>query len=387
MLIFLCIVVLTLESSACQANASPPPTHAIDQDVLKGIESLYNSEFDTAEELFREVTLRFPKDPKGYFYLAMVTWSRLTYGFWTGEVVEEYSRRIDKTIRVAREKIARNEADCFTYFYLGGALGFKGRFKLMQRKWASSLFLALDAVEALKTCKSLDPDNQDVLLGLGIFDYYTSRLSGLIKFFSYLLITREGKEEGLRKLHAAADSAAYSAAEAKSVLLHIYLFMENDYANALSPARELALRFPNNHRYKYLEGLTYLKLNMDLEYDRVLEDFQRMSRGAFSRATAALWANQVPYLEASRNLFRGRFSEARDKLRGIIEKTDPSSDPAMAAWPLLKIGMSYDVEGERERALKYYAQIMAMENGAGAQFLAEKYTQEAASDGDPFLGY
>ena len=59
----------------------------------------------------------------------------------------------------------------------------------------------------------------------------------------------------------------------------------------------------------------------------------------------------------------------------------------MAAWPLLKIGMSYDIAGEREKALKYYSQIMEKENGAGAQFLDEKYTQEPAMEGDPFLGY
>ena len=59
----------------------------------------------------------------------------------------------------------------------------------------------------------------------------------------------------------------------------------------------------------------------------------------------------------------------------------------MIAWPLLKIGMSYDLENKRKMALDYYNNILEMKNGAGAQFLAEKYIDEPPERGDPFLGY
>ena len=68
-------------------------------------------------------------------------------------------------------------------------------------------------------------------------------------------------------------------------------------------------------------------------------------------------------------------------------KKNPEKDPFMIAWPLLKIGMSYDIENKRKMALDYYNSILQMENGAGAQFLAEKYIDEPAERGDPFLGY
>lgn len=358
-----------------------------DRDILQGIEYLYDSRFEKAEDIFYQVTKERPEDPKAYFYLAMVSWSRLASGFWSEKDVEEYRVRIDKAISIARKRIAMDEEDPLAHFYLGGSLGFKGRFQLMRRKWVSSLFLALEAIEALKTCKSLDPDNRDVLLGLGIFDYYTSRLSGVLKFVSYLLISREGKEEGLRKLHVAAREAMYSAVESKSVLLHIYLFMEHEHHNALPLARELSARFQTNPRYKFLEGVTYIMLDMESDYSRVVGHFREKGKSLISKSHAQIWSNQAFYLEACHDLFHERFHEARTKLNRVLERSDPISDPAMAAWPLLKAGMSYDLDGNREKALEYYSQILKMKNGAGAQFLAEKYIEDPARKGDPFLGY
>jgi len=66
--------------------------------------------------------------PGGYFYLSMVSWSRLAIGFWTQEVVEEYIDRIDRAIAVAREQIEDRNDTAWTYFYLGGALGSRAGF-------------------------------------------------------------------------------------------------------------------------------------------------------------------------------------------------------------------------------------------------------------------
>jgi hypothetical protein len=59
----------------------------------------------------------------------------------------------------------------------------------------------------------------------------------------------------------------------------------------------------------------------------------------------------------------------------------------MLAWPLLKKGMSYDMEANRDEATRYYWKILKLRNGAGAQFLAQRYLDAPAQKGDPFLAY
>jgi tetratricopeptide (TPR) repeat protein len=326
----------------------------VNEEIIRGIDFLYNWDFDRAEALFNRLTRETPEDPMGYFYLAMVSWSRLASGFWTKEMVAQYGRRIDRSIDVAKKAVKKNKDDCFAHFYLGGALGFEGRFKLMERKWLSSFLLAQDAIKALKTSQKTCPDNQDVLFGLGIFDYYTARLSGVLKFLSYLLVHRGDKVEGLRKLHLAADGAMYSSIEAKSLLLHIFLFMEKDlYENALILSTDLTERFPNNPRFKFLEGISYIRLGMDTKYLEIVNFFREKSNSMPSKREAFLWGSRGVYLEACYDLFHKRIGEARSKLEAILSLANPASDPSMVAWPQLKLGMSYDLKGEREKALTY----------------------------------
>ncbi|UCB48534.1 MAG: hypothetical protein JSW56_15570 [Deltaproteobacteria bacterium] len=378
-------LILTHLSDARNTTSKPTP---VNHDIIKGIELLYDWKFDEAESIFHKIIAEEPNDPGGYFYLAMVTWSRLASGFWFPEMVDQYGDRIDEAILVAKRKIEEEKADSFTYFYLGGALGFKGRFHLMQQKWLSSFFLALEAIKALETCQKMDPNNKDVLLGLGIFDYYTARLSGVLKFLSYLLVHEGNKEEGLRKLHVVAEEAVYSSVEAKSLLLHIYLFLENaHYPKALILAQELAERFDQAPRYKYLEGVAHIRLGNENKYRQVVEFLRKKASLADSEERAFIWDRRVHYLEASHCLVRLQTEKARSKLDTILSQPNPKLDPLMLAWPLLKKGMSYDLEADREEATKYYTMILNLKNGAGAQFLAQRYLDEPAQRGDPFLAY
>ena len=360
----------------------------INEEVLRGIDLLYDGQFSDAENIFNQVICDSPDRPIGHFYLAMVTWTRLSSGFWTPDIVKEYLERIDRTIQVARTCVEQDSAGSYDFFYLGGALGFKARFKLMRGKWLSSFFTASDAIEALKTSLRMQPGNREVLLGLGTFDYYTARLSGVLKFLSYLLFQHSTKEEGIRKLHIAAKEALYSATEAKSMLIHLYLFLEEDFIKALPLTQDLARRYLRNPRYKLLEGVNYIRLGMDGHYRDSVRYLRLKSRLASSSINASRWDKRALYLESIYDFYRCRYADARSKLIAILNHRDPKSDPEMIAWPLIKIGMSYDLEGERQEAARYYRYILSMENGSGAQFLAKKLLNEKHLEkNDPFIGF
>jgi tetratricopeptide (TPR) repeat protein len=379
---------LLAKTGSRSATAAPTPATA-NQELLKGIDLLYDWHYDEAEALFRRLAKRSPDDPAPSFYLAMVTWCRLASGFWSPNEVKEYSDRIDHTVEVAKKKIAGGHANALDYLYLGGALGFKGRFELMEGNWLSSFFLALDAIDALKTCHRMDPENRDVLLGLGIFDYYTAHLSGVLKFLSYLLLHKGDKEEGLRKLTLAAKEATYSATEAKSVLLHNYLFLEQDFKKALDLAEQLTQQYPRDYRYWVLLGVCQVRLQMEEETQKTIGFLGDRSKDpAFTPEEQAVWLRRSIYLEGIRDAYAGNWLRAQARFRSLVDNPDPVHDPAMVAWPLLKIAMCFDLEQEREKAKKIYQQILDMENGAGAQFLAKKYlVGKPPGIKDPFLGY
>ena len=393
LLIIVSFLVLGIPLSASSLEP-PQKTSAVqekglvNEEILKGIHLLYDEQFNEAENIFQKVICESPDRPIGHFYLAMVTWSRLTSGFWSPEIVREYVRRIDRTIEVGQTRIERNSANSYDFFYLGGALGFKARFRLMKGKWLSSFFTATDAIEALKNSLRMDPANRDVLLGLGTFDYYTARLSGVLKFLSYLFFDRSSEEEGIRKLRVAASEALYSTTEAKSMLIHIYLFLEEDFLKVLPLTQDLARRYLRNPRYKLLEGVSYIRLGMDAHYRECVRYLSLKSRLETSSKNSSGWSKRTLYLESIYDLYHGRYSDGRSRLRAILNDQDPADDPSMIAWPIIKIGMSYDLEGNREEAEKHYRLVLEMENGSGAQFLAKKSLEgNPPKKDDPFIGY
>ena len=374
----------------CDAATEATSTIAVfagNQQILDGIHLIYDRRFNDAEDLFSKITIDSPHDPSGYFYLAMITWSRLAAGFWTPGMVSEFKKRIDRAIEVAQVRVENKGAGSYDFFYLGGALGFKGRFELMKGNMFASFLLASDAIDALKTCREMAPENKDVLLGIGTFDYYTARLSGVLKFLTYFLLHRGDRKEGIRKLNEAALHATYSSTEAKSVLLYIELFSEQNFPEALKFATELSNRYPHNPRYKTLEGVCFIRMDKDRQYRETMEDLLSRSRKAPTSITGAMWKRRTLYLESVNELYHGRFAQARSTLEEILKDPDPVHDPAMVAWPLIKIGMSYDLAGDRDQALSYYNRVFKMKNGSGAQFVAEKLLEEPIGPKDPFIGY
>jgi len=343
----------------------------VNKTIISGIHLLYDERFDEATNIFLKVIAESPQKPDGYFYTAMVSWSRLASGFWSPEAVDEFKKRIDRTIHVARSRIeGGSKPDSYDYFFLGGALGFKGRFELM-----------------INTCLEMDPDNKDVMLGIGTFDYYTAHLSGVLKFLTYLLLHKGNKNEGIRKLQLAAEEATYSTTEAKSMLLHIFLFIEEDFSKALDLAEGLSKKYDMNLRYHSLKGVCYIRMERVIRYRDTVYGLRQRSLQASSLSAAAQWSRRALYLETVYDLYHGRYSAARSKLQEILSRADPENDPAMIAFPLVKMGMSYDLEGDREEAEKYYRRVMDMKNGSGAQFLAKKLLAASPKEKDPFIGY
>jgi hypothetical protein len=128
-------------------------------------------------------------------------------------------------------------------------------------------------------------------------------------------------------------------------------------------------------------------MGRDSRYRDILREFIAKGSREDIYPSALWWERRALYLEATYALFKGHFVDARKRLHAILGHPDLANDPAMVAWPRIKLGMSYELEGRRGKAEKYYKGIIRMENAAGAQFLAKRLLQNDLKRDDPFIGY
>ena len=57
-------------------------------------------------------------------------------------------------------------------------------------------------------------------------------------------------------------------------------------------AEELTARFKNNARFKYLQGVTYIRLGMDAEYRQVLKSLRNRARREESQKMASRYRDK-----------------------------------------------------------------------------------------------
>jgi hypothetical protein len=74
--------------------------------------------------------------------------------------------------------------------------------------------------------------------------------------------------------------------------------------------------------YRFLEGVVYLKLDMNQAYKATLNSFNERGREQTAPQKVAIWRNRGLYLEATAHLLRRRYDEARSLLKAIIRSTD-----------------------------------------------------------------
>ncbi|MDW8466043.1 MAG: hypothetical protein RML35_07655 [Chloroherpetonaceae bacterium] len=119
-----------------QANAqierrtiAPDPIKQYSEQVLQGIDLIYNLEFEKAERIFSEIRNKDPKSPIGHFFLGMTLWWKMMLDIDNTQYDDEFCSYMEKTIEVCEERLERNSEDIEALFFKCGSLGFRGRLR------------------------------------------------------------------------------------------------------------------------------------------------------------------------------------------------------------------------------------------------------------------
>jgi tetratricopeptide (TPR) repeat protein len=327
---------------------------------------IYNCQFDEAEDIFAQVRELEPDNPAGYFLDAMIYYWKLTLYRFTDYYHKPFLSRINKAIDVCDEQLKKNPQDIGALFFKGGAIGYRGRFYGEKEQWIKSARDGLEAYNILVECLKVAPSNHDIMLGLGIFNYYAVAIPEKYPLTKPLLsfLPRGDKELGLLQLHACAKSSRYSDVEAEVVLMQAYHSFDRDNGQALDIAKSLHQRFPNNPYFHRYLGKCYIRIG----------DFERME--ALWREVLLLHIDKKPgydNLTAREALFnigwalqkRNDHKIAIKYFKKCIEASErlDKEDGEISGYRIeaeLKLAQSYYESGNKKEALKRYNGVLKL---------------------------
>ena len=211
-----------------------------------------NSEYEKAIAKAHELISLHPKEPFPRFLLSTI-YMYILRSYWdfpADEKYEIYKRKFSSAAADARKACDEYPVqDATIYFLRGMVLGTEGMVHLQDKEYLDSYSKGKSAVAALEKSLQIDPTNYDAYLGLGMFEYYCSKLTGAIRILAWLIGFSGNSEKGLEYVTKAMTHGKYSEGAAKVFLAYAYIQFEDKVDEGVELARSLRARYPKNFTF------------------------------------------------------------------------------------------------------------------------------------------
>jgi hypothetical protein len=352
-----------------------------DKAVRKGLQHIYNFEFEKAHKEFETVTQAYPQHPVGYFLGAMVDWWHIYSSMNpTDEMEAAFEQKIDKTITLCDSLLEENEYSIVGLFFRGGAIGYRARYHVDRKEWFSAAQDGREALDMVMRAWDLAPGNKDILLGIGLYHYFADVIPAeypLTKPFLMFLAEAGDRLGGLDELALAGEDARYAATEAQVVLMQIYYKFEKDYHSSMELAESLLQKYPKNamiHRYL---GRCYIRLG---KRNKAEETWREILNRCIDKENGydGFTAREAMYYIGLNLMRQQKIAKAELYFRKCAEFCEGlDSDPSgYMALTNLRLGYVYDLQGKRKEALQQYERVLDIDDFRNSHDLAERYLEQ-----------
>lgn len=357
-------LVLLLFLAAVPAVAAPASIlddPAFQEDALRGLDRLYMLDLAAAQAAFATISARYPEHPVGPLLQALPAWWEIQLNPDDESRDKVFLNAMDQVLKRSDRRLRRNRGDLDALFFKAGAHAFRGRLYADRKHYLRAARDGQKALKYFQEVRKRDPDNPDLLLGAGLFDYLADVVPAqypILKPFARLF-PRGDKERGLRELHLAMERGRFVSTEASFSLLQIYYFFEKDYATSLHYARVLRERYPGNSVFHLFEGRAFARLNLWGEARRVLGEVAEKQAEGQAGYTGNV-AEPAFYLLGRDGVRGKRYAEALEVLERLEElPRSGGKESTYKVYGRLYRGMALDAIGQRQEALRWYQQVLS----------------------------
>lgn len=345
--------------------------------VKAGVNQIYGIEFDKAEKTFDTVVKEYPTHPSGKFFKAMITWWRILLDLDNESMDDKFYDQLDECIDICDEILDENEKSVDALFFKGGSLGFGGRLRAIRESWFDA---ALDGKEGLALvfdAYKANPKNVDIQLGFGIYHYYADvipqRYPAVKPFMAFF--PKGDKVRGLKELENVAWNGRYARIESRYFLMTLNFQFEDRMDETRKWGKILLEDFPNNPNFQKYYGLTFVKENNYKEASKTFRDIYNKTLKGMPGYNKRYKRESSYYLGMD---FKNRnaadsaayYFEISEKLSRELDKEKESG---FLINTVLYLGMLYDQLGQRDKAIRYYNEVLKLRERNDSHSLAKTY--------------
>lgn len=353
-----------------------------DSRVNTGIKQIYNIKFIEAEKTFRSVMADYPKHPAGRFFIAMIDWWKILLDPDNESYDEIFFQKLEDVIYQCDQLLDKNPNDVDALFFKGGSIGFRGRLRAFRESWLKAADDGREALPIVEEAAALDPNNMDVQLGFGIYNYYAGVIPNEYPMIKPLMIFfPEGdKEKGIQQLKNTAFNGKFAKYEARYFLMTLYYRYENNSILAEEYSKLLQDDFPDNPVFEKWRGRIAVRRGdyqlVDSIFNSVLHKAEEKRFGyntpnSVREAAYYIGSNlkNNGYLDSAKVYFQRCIKESQK----IDEKGEESGFQVNAYVYLAQVE---EILNHKDEAIRLYKKILDIKDYGRSHSIAENSLKE-----------
>jgi tetratricopeptide (TPR) repeat protein len=248
----------------------------------------------------------------------------------------------------------------------------------MRESWFKAADDGREALPLVELAHKLDPENVDVKLGFGIYNYLAAVIPDKYPIVKpvMLFFPTGDKELGLKQLREAASIGKYSSNEAKYILVTFFYYFENDMNTAELYARQLYDFFPDNPVFERWRGRIAVRKT---EWETV----DKIFKNVLKKADKNQEGYNTPMVKREANYYIGQNLKNNGDIAGAFsyykkciddsKLIDGKKESGFRINATLYSGNIMETWGKYDEAKKYYNAVLRMREFNNSHTLAETY--------------
>lgn len=347
-----------------------------DSVVTTGIKQIYNIKFTEAEKTFRSLIADYPDKPAGRFFLAMVDWWKILINPDNESLDDIFFQKLEDVIYQCDEILDKDPNNVDALFFKGGAIGFRGRLRAYRESWIKAADDGREALPIVEHAYKLDPNNFDVQLGFGIYNYYASVIPNEYPLIKPLMIffPDGDKQKGIEQLTNTAANGKYAKYEARYFLMTLYYTYEKNPYKAEEYARLLTSDFPDNPVFERWYGRVAAKKGNYVQADSIFRSVWNKAEMDLHGYNSPKAIREAAYYIAYQNRVTANYDSAMvyfKKCEKLSRQIDTDEESGFLVYSVLYQAQINDTLGKKEKAIEQYESLLEMRDYGNAHAIAE----------------